>query len=453
MDRWYFERSGVALAVFAIVVSVGGCSGGGDEETDAGGGDAGGPDTGSEFQAFDDRCTTTTGPGESVEETTNNLLEAFVNAQEGSMVCLVDGTYEVSRELSVNPNNVTIMGESQEGTVLDFAPQEEGANGIQAQVEQNFAVRNLTVKNTAGDAIRARGTDGVVMKNVTVTWDGGVSEENGAYALYPVQAENVLVEGCEVSYARDAGIYLGQAETAILRNNVAYGNVIGIEVENTFSADVYGNETYENTNGILVINLPDLEVKGGGGHLIYDNVVENNNEANYGEEGTAVANMPQGSGILVVSADNSEIRDNEITGNESVGIGVVSYKLLESIDDEEYDPFPEGNWIHDNTLQNNGNDPKGPAAIAGQNEDGSAPQIFWDGQFDGDKANENQEKTNCFANNITPDETPVSMERLEATSQCPDDPESAGETFCQNQCSQSEVGAVDLPERVLEMAE
>ncbi len=421
-----------------------GGEGEGDVDEEDGGGE--------EFVAFDDSCTTTTGPGDDAEETTDNLLTAFVGAEEGSVICMVDGTYMVNEELSINPNNVTLLGESQEGTVLDFAPQETGANGIQAQVQENFAARNFTIKNTAGDALRAQQTDGVVMKNLTVTWDAGVSEENGAYALYPVQAENVLVEGCEVSYARDAGVYLGQSDTAILRDNVAYGNVVGIEVENTFRAEVYDNEAYDNTDGFLIINLPDLEVKGGGGHLIYDNVIEDNNEENFGESGTAVSNMPQGTGMLVATANDSEIRDNTITGHMSVGIGVVTYNLIETTDDEEYDPFPEGNWIHDNTLSDNGSDPQGAAQIAMQ-EDGTAPQIFWDGKFNSDEDNSDGSLTNCFGGNSTPEGDPVEMTVLESTSECPDSTDDPTAAFCENDCSGSEVDPVELPERVMQMAE
>jgi len=434
----------VGVAALALVV---GCGNGGD----GGGGDGGGMDAGAPlYEAFDERCTVTTGPGEDVQETTENLLGAFVGAEPGETICLVEGNYQVNQELTVNANGVTILGESQEGTVLDFAEQATGANGILAQVERNFAARNFTIKNTAGDAIKARGTDGVVMKHLTVTWDAGVSEENGAYALYPVQATNVLIEGCSVSYARDAGVYLGQSERAIIRNNEAFGNVVGIEVENTFRAEVHGNEAYENTDGFLIINLPDLEVKGGGDNLIYDNEIYDNNIENFGEDGTAVANMPQGSGLLVVSSNRNEIRDNVVRNNQSVGIGLVTYELIEDqIEDEEYDPFPEGNWIHDNTVESNGSDPKGAARIAGQKDGGAAPQIFWDGKFDAEKDNSDGSLTNCSGANETPDGEAVAMELVKSTSDCGDDEWG----FCENDCSGEAVEAVELPERVTSMAE
>lgn len=404
-----------------------------------------------QFAPFRDDCTITTGPADSAEQTTKNLERAFVQIESGSVVCLVDGTYKVKRELTVNASNVAIRGQSQEGTVLDFAPQNEGANGILAQSKRNFAAANFTVKNTSSDALKAKGTDGVVMKNITVTWDRGPSPKNAAYALYPVEAKNVLIEGSKISYARDAGVYLGQSKNAIIRNNETFGNVIGIEVENTFRAAVYDNNTHDNSNGILVINLPDLQVKGGGKNLVYDNSVKNNNQDNFAKEGTTAASMPAGSGILVVVADNNEIRNNTIQSNQSVGIGVVSAILLNDSgsDDEKYDPMPEGNWIHDNTLKDNGGSPKGQANVAAR-DDGTVPQVFWDGQFDDEKDNTDGSLTNCFQNNETPDGTAIELGFIGATNQCKD--EAASSKFCQNNCSHSALSEVTLPDRVLEMA-
>jgi parallel beta-helix repeat protein len=466
----YIVRLVIAGFCFALIV---GC--GSDDETAEGGngqgvqdtredetisGDDGDGETGdakepkTEFEAFDDSCTKTTGPsGVGAEETTRNLERALVNLESGDVVCLVNGDYMVSRQLTIPQNGVTLMGESQSETVLNFENQ-SGANGILAEVSKNFAIRNLTVKNTASDAIKAKGTDGVVMKNVTVTWDAGVSEENGAYGLYPVEAKNVLIEGCKVSYARDAGVYLGQSDTAIIRDNEAFGNVVGIEIENTFRAAAYNNHAHDNADGFLIINLPNLDVKGGARNLIYDNEIVNNNERNFGESGTAVSKMPSGSGLVLVASDNNEIRDNTIENNNSVGIGVASYVLIEQggSDDDAYDPYPEGNWIHNNTLVGNGTDPKGRAVIAA-GEDGTVSQTFWDGNFDKSKDNSDGSLTNCFESNVNDNDESVEFQIIDTTSKCPEESGGEGASFCENDCAQSKVESVELPQRVMDMAQ
>jgi hypothetical protein len=161
--------------------------------------------------------------------------------------------------------------------------------------------------------------------------------------------------------------------------------------------------------------------------------------------------MPQGSGIVVMATDETEIRDNEIKNNESIGIAVVSYALIEpgGSGDPDHDPNPEGNWLHDNTLTNNGTDPKAKALIAVQ-EDGTAPQIFWDGRFDDSKDNSDGSLTNCIQGNSKDSGDPVAPQIVEGTTNCPD-PKSQSK-FCQVDCSGSAVDGVELPDRVWEMA-
>jgi len=446
-NRW--RRSAVVgLLAAGLLVGCGDDGDGGStgsEDTGMPGGDAGTP------QAFDESCTTTVAPRGSAEASTTALEEAFITSDEGAVICMTDGEYMVKRELTLTKNDIEIRGQSRADTVLNFEVQEDGANGILVQAGENFVARDFTIKNTPSDALKAKGIDGVVMKNLKVTWDGGPSEENGTYTLYPVQSENVLVEDSVVEYARDAGVYLGQSETAILRNNRAVGNVVGLEIENTFRTEAYGNTTEENTNGILVINLPDLMVKGGGDNLVYDNTVVGNNEPNFGEEGTAVSNMPAGSGIVVLASDDNEIRDNTVENNDSLGLAMVSFALIEAggSGDPEYDPIPEGNWVHDNDFSGNGSDPVAPATIA-QREDGTNPTIFWDGRFDDSKDNSDGSLTNCFENNTSGSGETVEPAIVAATEQCPDEPSES--KMCSLQCSGSSVEPVELPERIYEMA-
>jgi parallel beta-helix repeat protein len=71
----------------------------------------------------------------------------------------------------------------------------------------------------------------------------------------------VLIEYSEVIGANDAGIYAGQSADVIVRYNEVHENVLGIELENTINGEVYGNHTYGNTCGILIVLLPHLESK------------------------------------------------------------------------------------------------------------------------------------------------------------------------------------------------
>jgi parallel beta-helix repeat protein len=176
-----------------------------------------------------------------------------------------------------------------------------------------------------------------------------MSHKNGSYALYPVSCEKVLIEECIARGASDAGIYVGQSRIIIVRNNKAFENVAGIEIENSIDADVFGNEAYHNTGGILVFDLPDLELKRGGYCRVFNNKVWENNTANFAPKGNIVGKVPQGTGIILLAANNVEIFNNEITNNRTVGTSIVSYYISENpIKDSSYYPYPVAVHVHDN---------------------------------------------------------------------------------------------------------
>src|SRR5690606_4853028 len=110
---------------------------------------------------------------------------------------------------TVDVSHVTLRGQGPDRTTLDFSGQQTGAQGILATADA-FTMQDLRVLDPEGDGVRVEGADGVVFQNVHVEWSGEPSAANGAYGLYPVQSRNVLIEGCYVRGASDAGIYVGQ---------------------------------------------------------------------------------------------------------------------------------------------------------------------------------------------------------------------------------------------------
>ena len=102
-------------------------------------------------------------------------------------------------------------------------------------------IEDLTVEDTVGNAIKVLGAKDVTFRNVRVEWTGEAKSTNGAYGIYPVECQNVLIDSCISIGASDAGIYVGQCHDVIVRNCRAERNVAGIEIENTLRADVYDN--------------------------------------------------------------------------------------------------------------------------------------------------------------------------------------------------------------------
>ena len=405
----------------------------GDGEVGNGDGEEGNGDGEEDPLPFED-CTVGLDAAGEADQDYQTIQGALLEAEEGDVICLRNGEYVFDQQLSLQISNVEIRGESRDGVRLDFSDQDGGASGIDVQDVSNFTIRSLSVLNTAGDGIVVRNGTWVTFDDVAVIWEGGPNSANGAYGLYPVQSEYVLVENSLVSGASDAGIYLGQSVYGIIRNNEVHGNVAGIEVENSTYVDVYENEVYDNTGGILIFNLPNLQRKEGEKTRVFDNQVRDNNQVNF-TSGGIVQYVPQGTGILIIGVQEVEVFDNLIEDHSSLAVGVVSYQSIPlPYEDEEYYPFAEAIDVHSNVIINAGYAPDGLAA--GATSTRPVPAILWDGIFNPEV--DGEAGRNCFSGNLDDQEAAVSFVNLRAY-----DPE-LGETMelGENDCRRESLPAV-----------
>lgn len=277
----------------------------------------------------------------------------LIEAKEGEVIELPEGTFHLDVSLSLDDKrNVTLKGKGMDKTILSFAGQLSGAEGVKVTNSSNIMLADFTVVDTKGDAIKTQLVDGITFKNVKAAWTNGPHRTNGGYGLYPVQCTNVLIDGCVATGASDAGIYVGQSKYIIVRNSKAYENVAGIEIENSLHADVHSNETFNNTGGILVFDLPDLIQKEGGHVRLFDNLVKENNHDNFAPKGNIVAKVPPGTGIMILATRNVEVFENKIIDNRSVGTAIISYYMTENpINDSTYKPFPSNIFVHHNVFE------------------------------------------------------------------------------------------------------
>ena len=319
--------------------------------------------------------------GESNTDFEARVRQAFSLAQPGTAFEFGAGTFAFSRGLLVTASHITIAGQGMNATVLDFS-NASAAEAILASGDE-FVIQDLGVFDPPGDAVKVIGADGVVMRRVSVVWPNDADPTNGPYGLYPVLSSNILIEGCYVRGAEDAGIYVGQSSNVIVRNNWAEANVAGIEIENTINASVHWNVATANTGGILVFDLTGLS-QAGGSVSVHDNWVFENNGPNFGSG--VVGLVPPGTGVLILSTDDVEIHDNQIFDNKTAGIAVFSYNItLLPYDPAVFDAYPERIHVRDNFLQDNGNDPQGliGQVIAFQFGFGQPiPDIVYDGDLD-----------------------------------------------------------------------
>ena len=310
----------------------------------------------------------------------SEIQEALILAEPGDIIHLTEGLYELEDSLSIDIQDIILEGEGIDKTVLSFKNQKSGAQGLSV-TSDGVILRDFAVEDAKGDAIKVKGVNGISFIRVRTEWTGGVSTENGAYGLYPVESKNVLIDSCVAIGASDAGIYVGQSENIIVKNSRAEFNVAGIEIENSYYADVYDNYAVNNTAGILVFDLPDIPQQGGHHVRVFRNKAVNNNTDNFAPEGNIVGEVPRGMGILIQASSHVEIFDNDIGDNDTVNIAIVTYGF--ETDDENYYPHPKSIQIHGNRFGKSGYNPDLEtgelAKILYELSDGDMPHIFWDG--------------------------------------------------------------------------
>jgi parallel beta-helix repeat protein len=317
------------------------------------------------------------GPSDNSQE---EIQEALIDLEPGDVLTLKAGEYFFEDGLSLDVNDVIFEGSGIDDTILNFENQMSGAQGLLI-TSDGVTIRDFAVIDAKGDAIKVIGADGIDMIRLRTEWTGGPKETNGAYGFYPVESKDVLIDGCVAIGASDAGIYVGQSQNIIVKNSVAQYNVAGIEIENSYYADVFDNLASHNTGGILVFDLPDLPQQGGHHVRVFRNKAINNDTDNFAPEGNIVGEVPRGTGIIIQANSDVEVFDNDLYGNGTVNLSIVTYGY--ETEDENYNPHPKSIQIHGNRFGDGGFDPDlgtgELAAILFELSGGDMPDIFWDG--------------------------------------------------------------------------
>lgn len=293
------------------------------------------------------------GPGDE-----SNITEAFLSLKDSSSILLKAGIYKFDNLSIAQLKHILIRGEGYDKTILDFSAQSQGGEGIRVTDVKGFTIADMTIRDSKGDLIKINKCRDVIIRNLHATWKTADSS-SGGYAIYPVLCKNILIENCYAEGSSDAGIYVGQSDSAIVKNCKAAKNVAGCEIENTTNAQVYNNEFYNNTAGFLMFDLPDLSKRGG--HIkAYDNYFHDNNNRNFAKAGSfgtisGVGNASPGSGVIILAVSNVELYNNRIINNNSCSISIASgFAVDDKAADKiknEYFPISQNVKIYGNTIE------------------------------------------------------------------------------------------------------
>ncbi len=290
----------------------------------------------SDYQVHEDRSVM---PMSEYVDLEADFQKLFQLAKDGETITLPAGHFKFSKAIILDgKRNVTVKGAGMDKTILSFRKQTEGAEGIRVANCKNVTLEGFTIQDAIGDNIKAIYTDTLTFRSIKTEWTDVPNTSLGAYGIYPVICKNVLIENCVALRASDSGLYIGQSENIVIRNNTALENVCGINVENSANVDIYDNEAFNNTSGMTVLDIPGLtryckNIK------VHHNKIYNNNLFNFAPPGNIAASNIPGTGLLLWAAKETQVYENEFLG-QAFPLFAISFLTSYKIGQEhEYVPI------------------------------------------------------------------------------------------------------------------
>ncbi|MBU0913165.1 MAG: right-handed parallel beta-helix repeat-containing protein [Gammaproteobacteria bacterium] len=275
------------------------------------------------------------------------IMDAVKAAQPGDVIQVWPGNY--TETVYIDKDNIRLSGVIVEGK----RPRLFGDGHLNDAIlysGNNIVIENFLITKYKGNGIMGQAGNNFEIRN-------NIIEDTGVYGIFPQLGENGIVEHNVVSGIEDAAIYVGMSDHIHVANNEVFDSVAGIEIENSRHAIVENNFVHNNTGGILAFVTPGLPIKDTVDVIIRNNWISNNNTKNFGAEGSMVAGIPAGTGILIMAADKVIIEDNLILGNKTAGIIITDHQNAPNTTlDPESDPTPDQIMILNNLMYNNGYD-------------------------------------------------------------------------------------------------
>ena len=343
-----------------------------------------------------------------------SIRAAIARASAGDRIEVQPGTYHEGapgdlNALTITKGGLELVGLSRPGhpVVLENAggqsygiwmsPADSAGPGPQADDEhppcglngntlRGFSLRGFTVRGFAVHGVHLACVDGFSIVD-------NRSEDNLVYGLFPIVSRNGVMAGNVVTGTTlDAGISVGQSDNVTIAGNVAHGNLLGIEIENSRGCSAVFNEAFGNTFGIFVDILPFLERNTQERAFVAFNSVHDNAAPNTAEPDELLGLLPSGIGILVAGGRSTTVLANDVRRNAFTGIGVASFCLaaaLQGLDCAslglDIDPDPVNDRIVGNRVTGNGTVPQDNPFF-----DAIRGDLFWDGSGSG----------NCWSANV-----------------------------------------------------
>lgn len=306
-------------------------------------------------------------PGESIQA-------AVDAAMPGDTIKVMPGNYTEPHDgraavRVTKPLKLIALSSSEEK--VRILPGQGQTNGILVE-PPNFGDPDLDGVEIKGFTVEGFKNNGIWLRYVqNFTIEDNESIDNLENGIWPTLSANGLVKNNVAYGSLDSALWVEASENVRVVGNDLHHSPTGFEV--TVSNEVYAedNDIHDNTVGVGLYHpssagLPPLEPfdRNGYWHIVNNRIYDNNFE-NPAPEGSIVAELPSGIGILITGVDHIDIENNHIENNNFIGVTMTDYCLVvagTAADCMENPPqvtdvVPEHNRVTGNNLSNNHSDP------------------------------------------------------------------------------------------------
>jgi len=187
---------------------------------------------------------------------------------------------------------------------VDFDP----ASGSYTKRVRKVTITGFQIAGFAGDGVFGFGTENLTVSNV-------VAVDNSAYGIASFDGIGTTFSHNTVSGSHDAGIYVGDSQDAraVVRNNRARNNALGILVRHSHHALVSDNEAEDNCIGVFL--LADGQAGGSGDIAVLNNNVTANNDVCTQFAAAGFLPVLGGGGIVLAGSKHNVIIQNVVRDN------------------------------------------------------------------------------------------------------------------------------------------
>lgn len=253
----------------------------------------------------------------------------------GDTVLISPGTYHEAVE--VRADGITVRGTNRNTVILDG--RDELGDGIAVDAD-DVTVENLTVRRYQNNGVLVDGSHGVTDGEKypadaqpgkgDMAIDGYrvayvTAANNGLYGIYVFASRNGVVEHSYASGSPDSGLYIGQCDpcNAEVRDVTMRDNAIGYFATNTRGRVLVTKSDMSRNRLGVALNSDDAELGAPQqGTTVRESTIVDNDNA----DAPAIREGFSGGGVGIAGGRDNVIADNRITGNDGVGVLIVSHQ-------------------------------------------------------------------------------------------------------------------------------